>query len=246
MLFGRRYPLSNQLAQRAGWVMLSSLLLLAACGGGGGGGGPSTSLPPSANPGTPAKLTDQQIDRFGKGTIHWTGKAPVASGTHPTHSVPMGYVEAADTNARYAWQQGWTGKGQSIAVIDDFAYHVTNGVAIRYDTVPIETRPGTAEYLDLLFEASISHGDLVAAIAGGQHNLVPEGSVLEPVGRNISCADTPCFDGDITIRSVTPFYGGPRMPRLSKPRSICPAVRTRPPRRTRYCRQLKHIMTRQR
>ena len=87
MLFGRRYPLSNQLAQRAGWVMLSSLLLLAACGGGGGGGGPSTSLPPSANPGsqlpgsqlpgtvtpgswpqgTPAKLTDQQIDRFGKG-----------------------------------------------------------------------------------------------------------------------------------------------------------------------------------
>lgn len=211
MFLARLTRPGNQIAKRTGWLVFSSLWLLAACGGGGGAGGPSAPLQPPPGggaTGTPAALvTDQQIAAYAAGTVSWTGKSPVKSGTHQVTAVPMDYIEADDTNARYAWKQGWTGKGQTIAVIDDFNNSVTRGAKIAYRNLPIETSPSTREPASFFYEAPISHGALVAAIAGGQHQLIPEDSIIVAAGQPLSCADDPCFQGPVTLRNLSPSYG---------------------------------------
>lgn len=124
--------------KKSSLLAVLSLLLLAACGGGGGGGpsvtgGGSGSGGDRGPIGTPqAKLTDAQIGALGQRSIEWTGTAPVEDGAFTVASVPMPYIELEDTNARAAWKQGWTGKGQTIAIIDDFssARQIHNGAKI--------------------------------------------------------------------------------------------------------------------
>ncbi len=159
--------------------------------------------------GTPqARLTDAQIGALGQRSIEWTGTAPVEDGAFTVASVPMPYIELEDTNARAAWKQGWTGKGQTIAIIDDFssARQIHNGAKIAGSDVPVDFSDGRAtEKASFYFERTVTHGELVAAIAGGEHSLVPPGSVLVQALPALTCAD------GLFYRRCDPFRHGPQL-----------------------------------
>lgn len=205
--------------KKSSLLAVLSLLLLAACGGGGGGpsvtgggGGSGSGFGGDRGPiGTPqARLTDAQIGALGQRSIEWTGTAPVEDGAFTVASVPMPYIELEDTNARAAWKQGWTGKGQTIAIIDDFssAHQIHNGAKIAWSDVPVDFSDGRAtEKASFYFERTVTHGELVAAIAGGEHSLVPPGSVLVQAPPALTCADTGCFTGDVTLSGTAPSFG---------------------------------------
>ena len=227
MLFARLSPLFKRPAGRSGWLILSGLLLLAACGGGGGGGGPSASLPPAPGTGsggtgsvpptgdttlgTPAPLvTDAQINAYSTATLSWTATSAARDGSHSVIAVPMDHIELGDTNARHAWKQGWTGKGQTIAVIDDFNKINAGGARILYNDLPIQSSQGTNGKISFAFEDGITHGALVAALAGGEHQLIPEGSVVYDTKNPSFCEDngqSGCISGFATLNSVQPSYG---------------------------------------
>ena len=232
MLVARLSPLFKRPAGRSGWLILSGLLLLAACGGGGGGGGPSASLPPAPGTGsggtgsvpptgdttlgTPAPLvTDSQINAYSTATLSWTATSAARDGSHSVIAVPMDHIELGDTNARHAWKQGWTGKGQTIAVIDDFNKINAGGARILYNDLPIQSSPGpngkgANGKISFTFEDGITHGALVAALAGGEHQLIPEGADVYQTLRPSFCEDNGqggCISGLARLTNIQPSYG---------------------------------------
>lgn len=229
MLFARLPRLGKHPERRSRWLILSGLLLLAACGG--GGGGPSASLPPAPGTGsggtgsggtgsvpptgdttlgTPAPVTDSQINAYSTATLSWTATSAARDGSHSVIAVPMDHIELGDTNARHAWKQGWTGKDQTIAVIDDFNTPNPKGARILYSDLPIQSSQGANGKISFAFEAGITHGALVAALAGGEHQLIPEGADVYERIKPSFCADNGqggCINGYATLNSVQPSYG---------------------------------------
>lgn len=206
----------------SGRALLAGLVaLLAACGG--GGGGPSTSLPgtgsggtgsgpPTGDPtlGTPAPVTDEDIKGYSTATLSWTATSAARDGSHSVIAVPMDHIELGDTNARHAWKQGWTGKGQTIAVIDDFNKINAGGARILYNDLPIQSSQGANGKISFAFEAGITHGALVAALAGGEHQLIPEGADVYQTILPSFCVDNGqggCINGLAKLTNIQPSYG---------------------------------------
>jgi len=119
-------------------IIAASFILstLSACGGGGGGGGGEASTTPSAAPydysqGTASSevSADQAIAsstayslpyRAPNGTYYSSLSAANAALNNNGDA-----IATKDTNARLAWQQGWTGKNVKVGIADSFN---SNGV----------------------------------------------------------------------------------------------------------------------
>jgi len=74
-----------------------------------------------------------------------------------------------DTNASEAWNLGWTGKGTIISVIDDFQSSIGSASWSNIEMLRgVFTGDVSMLYLlDYKLKSSVTHGDLVANIAGG-------------------------------------------------------------------------------
>jgi hypothetical protein len=103
-----------------------------------------------------------------------------------------------DTNANTAWNAGWTGKGQSISVIDDFNstsnYSWTTPYILREKNDVSTYGTYTATY-DIKYKHTYptSHGAVVANIAGGDYDgqqitITPNLAVSEDSSRQ-SCTN---------------------------------------------------------
>lgn len=111
-------------------LTVTALTLLAACGG--GGGGVSTTLPAyNYTEGSPSSESnaDQAITSSTTYSLPYVAPngASFSSVSAANTALNSGgdAVATRDTNARTAWQQGWTGRGVKIGVADRFN---SNGV----------------------------------------------------------------------------------------------------------------------
>lgn len=170
------------------WVFaLSALSSIGACGG---GAGTTTSENESSQLTTyglikPVKMssypliagisTTQPLTDYGTATLTFpeetaTGQKYYSMTTAPETYGPQAHL--TDVGTATAWRDGWTGKGSTISVIDDFS----NGSpkSIIFNPVPRKKDDThwygtyTAEYnVVYLITTNVSHGSLVANITGG-------------------------------------------------------------------------------
>jgi len=175
--------------------MLLSLLVLAGCGGGDDGGSSSgavsdtsgatansysLSIPVKLGAYPPIGLASKSVLNFtdyGMGTLTFAEETSgwnkfYAMTTKPELWEPGAHL--SDVNSSQAWQDGWTGNGVSISVIDDFSpatspeTFVTEPVRRTKAGSPLAADAYTADY-DLIYTASYNfvHGESVANITGG-------------------------------------------------------------------------------
>lgn len=165
-------------------------MTLAACGGGGGGNGGSsgddrngqTSIYSLSQPvklafypSTGTASASQPLTDYGTATLSFpeetaTGQRYYASTTNPETYGPKAHL--TDVGVTTAWGAGWTGKGTTISIIDDF--YTTSSRTVTFDPATRKKDDSdwygtyTAEYkVTYTFDTAIRHGNLVANIAGG-------------------------------------------------------------------------------
>ena len=190
--------------------------ILTACGGGGDsskettGSAPDTPTlsvptPLTSRPGDGAKSTAQQtISDFSstRFSVTSTATGSLVSQTFPA-SVAVDFpptIHLSDTKVSPAWAAGWTGKGVLIAVVDDFQTSIASAsldlplLMRQYQTQQGNTMQ--ASYTTTFrISKSITHGEIVASIAGG----ITSGREFDSVSL-ISASLTGC-----TIVNVTTF-----------------------------------------
>lgn len=117
-----------------------------------------------------------------------------------------------DTAAADAWAQGWTGKGQTIGIIDDFEDPID--AYLRLTLARRAEYLGQAYDYDVTYRASLptSHGDLVANIAGGdagagltEHtvDLTATSVMLRQCAGGTSCQAPPLALFDVSAADVS-------------------------------------------
>lgn len=216
---------------------LVAAMTLAACGGGGGagnggsggtsGGGTSGgdgTLPTSTySLSKPIKLTSypstgvasasQPLTDYGTATLTFpeetaTGQKYYASATNPENYGPKAHL--TDVSVTTAWTGGWTGKGTTISVIDDF--NTTSNKTVLFDPVTRKKDDSdwygtyTAEYkVTYTFGTAIKHGNLVANIAGGDFSAAKtSGAITLKVN-----TDSNLIAGSCIINTQTSNYLAP-------------------------------------
>lgn len=165
--------------------------LLAACGGGGGG---TTSTDSGSNQSAtyslsqPVKLgsypsigvmsSAQPLTDYGTATLTFPEETATGQKYYSTTTVPETYGPKAhltDVGTATAWRDGWTGKGSTISVIDDF----TNSSSATLTFDPVQRKKDdsdwygtyTAEYnVVYTMVTNVSHGNLVSNITGGDYS----------------------------------------------------------------------------
>jgi subtilisin family serine protease len=177
-------------------VALGSLLV--GCGGGdsGGAGGTNPTQPPPVQTSppsqtyslsTPAKLlsypstgiasTNLPLSDYGTATLTFPEETPYGrkyyAMTTPADSYgPQAHL--SDISAMNAWREGWTGKGSTISIIDDF----TNSTAYTIAFTPAKRKKDSSAYngtysaeynVAYTTDTSVNHGNLVSNIAGGDY-----------------------------------------------------------------------------
>ena len=166
--------------------LLPLILVLAACGGGDGASSTSDSnsyslFTPSAISSTAtngAASFPTPINGYGSGTITLADANitnGIYRGTISDSLLLYPTTHLVDTDVNTAWSAGWTGKGQNISVIDDFNsksnYKWTTSYILRekndYSTYGTYTATYNVKYS---YTYPISHGELVANIAGGDYD----------------------------------------------------------------------------
>ena len=180
---------------------------LTACGGGGDSGGTGngvimpdknyTLIKPTALTSYPSEGTPSTtVARTDYGRIKNTFFETTNNSTNPYAGINTydGYISEwelsgpsshlIDTAISTAWNAGWTGKGTSISIIDDFTtrtnkyYSVTNTYT-RTKRATEYNGSWSADYsVRYKHFESVSHGGLVSNIAGGDY-------ISEPITENI-------------------------------------------------------------
>lgn len=169
-------------------VLVASITLVA-CGGGGGGpasdGGNSTIQTAAYSLSLPVKLTSYPstgvasvllpLNDYGTATLSFPEETSTGQKYHAVTTSPETYGPKAhltDVGVTGAWTAGWTGKGTTISIIDDF--NTSSNKTVIFDPVirkkDDSTWNGTysAEYsVVYTLDANVNHGSLVANIAGG-------------------------------------------------------------------------------
>lgn len=171
-------------------IFLLVALTLAGCGGGGGGGGgglsstlsifvPRSTASSQLITGTPSVQTGNV--GYGQATVSLPSLTfPTVAAKSSTIQI-LPNVHITDTGAATQWSSGWTGRGQTISVIDDFS---TANINSRLEaTVSREVKQtiiggggavSTANYdVTYAIDQATTHGALTANIAGGDSNLTP-------------------------------------------------------------------------
>ncbi len=193
--------------------------LLSGCGGGGGGGESSISPPKTYILAAPSLLTAMPtvgtasypttVSDYGAGTVSFPAESyndSVSYGvTASSPAISTGVVQLlpvmhlSDTNAATAWSSGWTGRGVSITVIDDFtsqSISVVPFLSVEVDRVKIS---GQGNYngvykVHYYVNRTATHGEVVANIVGGDFDgqAVSGPFVLKNATSSIvSCNATP-------------------------------------------------------
>jgi len=162
---------------------------LIGCGGGGSGGadvGNQTPAPTSAfSLSTATKLTsypsigvastDRLLSDYSTATLTFPEETQNSrkyyAATTPAESYgPQAHL--GDLNAMAAWREGWTGKGTTISIIDDF--NTRSNMTIAFD--PVRRRKDDSDYygtytadytVSYTIGTTVNHGTLVSNIAGG-------------------------------------------------------------------------------
>lgn len=197
-----------------GFLLVS---FLAGCGGGAGGAiavyvnsqpelaahdtvAPATLIAPQPLAAMPrAGVPSAARDATGYGLAHLefagqslAGWAAAAETIASFALLPTGHLH--DTAATTAWAEGWTGLGQTIAVIDDFSDPIESHLRV---TVPrsLTAPDGARRSYDVTYEIPFygTHGQLVENIAGGDADP-PQGLVTQPAFA-VSAVPSGCIPG---------------------------------------------------
>lgn len=205
---------------------IAAMLALTACGGGGGSGssgGDGGGQTPAYSLSQPAKLssypstgvasTVQPLTDYGTATLSFpeetaTGQKYYASTTTPETYGPKAHL--TDVGVTAAWTAGWTGKGTTISVIDDF--NTTSTKTVIFDQATRKKDDSdwygtyTAEYyVTYTLDALVSHGNLVANIAGGDFSAAKTASTKTLKART----DSNLINGSCVINTRTSSYFSP-------------------------------------
>lgn len=147
-------------------LAVCSVALLAACGG--GGGGVSTTLPAyNYTEGSPSSETnaDQAITSSATYALPYIAPngATYSSLSAANTALNSGgdAVATRDTNARAAWQQGWTGRGVKIGVADGFN---SNGVIDAHGDWVVVVASSVAPEATFAMRDVLSSATLVAQL----------------------------------------------------------------------------------
>lgn len=102
-----------------------------------------------------------------------------------------------DTGATAAWAEGWTGQGQTVAVIDDFSEPLASALRVQVPRA-LRTPSGSVQTYDVTYEIDFPgpHGQLVANIAGGDADPPTAERAFE--ARAIAAVPTGCDAGHCT------------------------------------------------
>ena len=153
----------------------------------------SSSLSPTGTPGSDIASNDYPGYWFIDFNSHST--YPYTSDTVSKGDYGWSDQHLVDTQAYTAWDQGWTGQGQNIAIIDDFSSaNIDMRQSVTVERKTVNSYNGLTATWDVTYYAdeSVSHGALVSNIAGGD-GTVPFVSMTKNMGVN-SVALTDCVD----------------------------------------------------
>ena len=193
---------------------------LAACGGGGGGGGGSVGLSATLSAFQPSAVDSSRLSTQGSpsgnisndyGLASATLVSGVAARSASSFTIPdtnvawqfLPRVHIDDTRAADQWALGWTGAGQSIAVIDDFSSSINTHLTISAtrDSTYQFFGAGTGSYtVNYRIPFSSTHGALVSNIAGGDGlstNLSSQFTFNSISATRLSCTSGTCYDVNI-------------------------------------------------
>lgn len=200
---------------------------LIGCGGGESGGSDAGNQTPSPtstfNLSTATKLTsypsigvastDRPLNDYSTATLTFPVETQNSQKYYATTSPAESYGAQAhllDLNAMTAWREGWTGKGTTISIIDDF--NTRSNVTIAFD--PIRRRKDdsvyngtyTADYIVSYTRATtVNHGSLVSNIAGGDFSASKSStSVTLQVKQDSNLISDSCI-----IKTQTSQYSNP-------------------------------------
>jgi hypothetical protein len=216
----------KNLNQLVAIVALVGLLL--GCGGGGSGGTGGTNLT-IPNPeqtyslSTPEKLlsypstgiasTSLPLSDYGTATLKFPeeteyGRKYYAATTQSEIYGPQAHL--SDLSSMTAWRDGWTGKGTTISIIDDF--NTKSNWTLAFD--PVQRKKDGSDYngtytadytVSYTMDTSVNHGTLVSNIAGGDFSASKAStSVTLQVKK-----DSNLISGSCTIKTQTSQYYKP-------------------------------------
>lgn len=208
-------------------TIVSLGISLIGCGGGGSGGSDAGNQTPSPtstfNLSTATKLTsypsigvastDRPLNDYSTATLTFPEETQNRQKYYATTSPAESYGPQAhllDLNAISTWREGWTGKGTTISIIDDFNTRLN--VTIAFD--PIRRRKDdsayngtyTADYTVSYTRATtVNHGSLVSNIAGGDFSTSKSStSVTLQVKQDSNLISDSCI-----IKTQTSQYSNP-------------------------------------
>ena len=147
-------------------AIASVAIVLTACGGGGGGGGSVSAPAPEAHDkygnrlGIAAPYVMERLEFVKERTIRTSpsGALNYDSGFNNTEYTERTLQEGwINGDVQAAWASGWTGKGQKIAILDDF-------------TANDKSELSTTTVNGVTTSVPFTHGDLVSLIAGGSRS----------------------------------------------------------------------------
>ena len=177
-----------------------------------GGGATTTTIPPSSYEiHTPTAVNSSALSSTGTtgsdiGSNQYPGYWYIDFNSNSTYPYTSDTVSKGDygwsdkhlvdTQAYTAWDQGWTGQGQNIAIIDDFSSsaNIPMRQSVTVERKTVNSYTGLTATWDVTYYAdgSASHGALVSNIAGGD-GTVPYVSMTQSMAVNsVTLAD--CVD----------------------------------------------------
>ena len=206
-------------------VLVASMTLVA-CGGGGGSAssdGANNTQTATYSLSQPVKLTSYPstglasvllpLTDYGTATLSFpestaTGQKYFATTTSAETYGPMAHL--SDVGVTTAWMGGWTGKGTTISIIDDF--NTASNRTVMFDPVSRKKDDSTwngtytAEYsVDYTLDTTVNHGHLVSNIAGGDYRATKTSSARTLKVRT----DSNLIAGSCVINSRTSNFSVP-------------------------------------